>query len=233
MILKNIPGIRLQNIIFLFCSVFSPGCSDDDGNENSDLEPLPVEAKRIIGFELTDNIDGFNFTTEFVYTDTLITAINIVEANETFANYEYDNSGRLILSDCSCSDEFNYTYQGEMVAEINGITVLYSNDSIYVNGAFEALVNNGNVVSNSFSTRSHSTVEVPNSFKHFYAIFQDEHFPLHQDSNLLEAAVQINNDARSTLEYSFDDQGNVSSMRIRAFEAGELLDDETYNFTYE
>ncbi|MEM6523192.1 MAG: hypothetical protein AAF693_05360, partial [Bacteroidota bacterium] len=171
------------------------------------------------------------FSMEFTYTDSVITSIIVVETNELFATYEYDLNKNLIRSNCLCNADFAYLYEGNKVSAVNDLPVMYSNDSILINGNFTAFVKEGNVVENEFSTRTHLDIEVPESFKHYYAIREDEHFPLHQDKNLIRES--ISSAVKTMWEYTFDGEGNVLSTRFKSYELGELLDDDTYNFIYE
>ncbi|MEM7106594.1 MAG: hypothetical protein AAF519_00115 [Bacteroidota bacterium] len=168
---------------------------------------------------------------EFNYTDSVITSINIVETNEVFATYEYDENYRLVRSNCFCNTDLSYTYEGDKVSKVNNSAVAYLNDSIFVGESFLALIKEGNVVENYFSTISHFDLQVPQSFKNYYAIQEDEHFPLHLDQNLRRETNS--NAVKSTWEYTFDSQGNVLSTRFKSYELGQLIDDDTYNFIYE
>lgn len=218
----------MKSKIFLFtlCLPFLVKCAEDESLESSE-----DAIKFIRGVEIVDNIDGDRYSMEFIYTDSVITSMNIVETNEVFATYEYDVNKRLVRSNCSCSGEKVYGYEENRISTVNDFSVTFSNDSIFVGGSFNALVKEGNVVENYFSSRSHSNIKVPESFKNYYAIREDEHFPLHLDKNLISGSKGTV--VKNVWEYTFDMDGNVSSTRFMSYENDELLDDDSYNFIYE
>ena len=212
-------AITLFNLCLFSC---------ENSTEPKIEEPMNL---KLIGFELIDASDNSSLSTSFIYNDTLITGIQITETGEIYWQYNYDQNGRLIESYCPCSDEKRYSYQNDKVASMNQLDVSYMNDSIFIDNSFYALINNGNVVNNYFSERMFTDLEIPISFKHFYSIFFDEHYPIFKDSNLLDE--YFGDRTKTTFSYELDGSGYIRSLTMKGYEDNQLLGEETYLFNYE
>ncbi len=213
-------------LLIIGFAVLQMSCSDDG---------KPVPQKDLIGFDLIDHLDeSNNFRAVLVFEDDIISAIKFEGTDSTYRAYSYDNEKRLLKR--ACSDSCNtgsYSYGDDLVIKIDDRTVTYDGDSIFDDGKFAALINNGNIVQDSIFDIVHNEVRIPTGFRHFYAIFWDRHFPIHQDRSLKREETSIDDDSiRYRYLYTFDDDGRVETMTQQRLKNGVFINIVSHLYRY-